>query len=503
MWGGETRSATVEALEDTTAVALLAGDVRRLLAARPEIAVKLLGEVAAPPAGGQRADHAPVVPDGRRPGRLGARGAGRGPHPRGRRRARRRDLGHPGRPRPARRARRASRRRASSRRSSAPESSRPVVGRSPCMTPPRSETTSTDARARMVERQLRRRGIADERVLDGDGRRSRASCFVPPRGALARLPRRRPADRLGPDDLAAVDRRRDGAGARAARRRERARGGLRLRATRPRCCRCSAASSSRSSATSRSPTRPRRCCASWAATNVEVRAGDGTLGAPDRAPFDGISVTATAEGAAPPALLEQLAPGGSARLPDPARRRRAPGPGPRRAPRRSSRPSASSRWSATSEREAPARARVLRRRPRGAADARPRLHRRRAGEGRHACSPCPRATSSPARAGAETAVREVREETGVDGTAGREARRHPLLVHARRRARAEGRVVLPAAATARARCATTSARRSTAPSGSRSRRRRERLAYTGEQRNGPRRPVEARRQRLGSGACSS
>jgi protein-L-isoaspartate(D-aspartate) O-methyltransferase len=43
--------------------------------------------------------------------------------------------------------------------------------------------------------------------------------------------------------------------------------------------------------------------------NVEVRVGDGTLGALDRAPFGGISVTATAEGAAPPALLEQLAPG--------------------------------------------------------------------------------------------------------------------------------------------------------------------------------------------------
>ena len=45
--------------------------------------------------------------------------------------------------------------------------------------------------------------------------------------------------------------------------------------------------------------------------NVEVRAGDGTLGAPDRAPFDGISVTATAEGAAPAALLEQLTPTGT------------------------------------------------------------------------------------------------------------------------------------------------------------------------------------------------
>jgi protein-L-isoaspartate(D-aspartate) O-methyltransferase len=46
-------------------------------------------------------------------------------------------------------------------------------------------------------------------------------------------------------------------------------------------------------------------------TNVEVRAGDGTLGAPDRAPFDGISVTATAEGAPPSALLDQLAPHGT------------------------------------------------------------------------------------------------------------------------------------------------------------------------------------------------
>jgi protein-L-isoaspartate(D-aspartate) O-methyltransferase len=43
--------------------------------------------------------------------------------------------------------------------------------------------------------------------------------------------------------------------------------------------------------------------------NVEVRVGDGARGAPDRAPFGGISVTATAQGGPPPALLEQLAPG--------------------------------------------------------------------------------------------------------------------------------------------------------------------------------------------------
>jgi protein-L-isoaspartate(D-aspartate) O-methyltransferase len=46
-------------------------------------------------------------------------------------------------------------------------------------------------------------------------------------------------------------------------------------------------------------------------TNADVMVGDGTLGAPDRAPFDAISVTATAEGGAPPALLEQLAPRGT------------------------------------------------------------------------------------------------------------------------------------------------------------------------------------------------
>jgi protein-L-isoaspartate(D-aspartate) O-methyltransferase len=43
--------------------------------------------------------------------------------------------------------------------------------------------------------------------------------------------------------------------------------------------------------------------------NVEVRVGDGARGAPDRAPFGGISVTATAREEPPRPLLEQLAPG--------------------------------------------------------------------------------------------------------------------------------------------------------------------------------------------------
>jgi protein-L-isoaspartate(D-aspartate) O-methyltransferase len=43
--------------------------------------------------------------------------------------------------------------------------------------------------------------------------------------------------------------------------------------------------------------------------NVEVRVGDGTRGASDKAPFGGISVTATALDEPPPSLVEQLAPG--------------------------------------------------------------------------------------------------------------------------------------------------------------------------------------------------
>jgi protein-L-isoaspartate(D-aspartate) O-methyltransferase len=48
--------------------------------------------------------------------------------------------------------------------------------------------------------------------------------------------------------------------------------------------------------------------------DVEVRVGDGTLGVPDRAPFDGIAVAAAAA-EVPQALYEQLVPGGRLVLP--------------------------------------------------------------------------------------------------------------------------------------------------------------------------------------------
>jgi protein-L-isoaspartate(D-aspartate) O-methyltransferase len=55
--------------------------------------------------------------------------------------------------------------------------------------------------------------------------------------------------------------------------------------------------------------------------NVELRVGDGGLGAADRAPFDAINLAAATSGEVPPALCHQLAPGGrlvAPVAPDPA-----------------------------------------------------------------------------------------------------------------------------------------------------------------------------------------
>ena len=55
--------------------------------------------------------------------------------------------------------------------------------------------------------------------------------------------------------------------------------------------------------------RARATLAELGYANVDVRAGDGTRGVPELAPFDGIAVTATAAVGPPPALLAQLTPG--------------------------------------------------------------------------------------------------------------------------------------------------------------------------------------------------
>jgi protein-L-isoaspartate(D-aspartate) O-methyltransferase len=60
--------------------------------------------------------------------------------------------------------------------------------------------------------------------------------------------------------------------------------------------------------------RAREALASLAVTNVELTIGDGSLGVPERAPFAAIAVHATAP-APPPALISQLAPEGRLVIP--------------------------------------------------------------------------------------------------------------------------------------------------------------------------------------------
>ena len=163
------------------------------------------------------------------------------------------------------------------------------------------------ARARMVERQLRRRGISDERVLEAMGRVPREA-FVPPEIAAhayddAALPIgdgqtiSQPYIVAAMCELLALDGSEHvldvgtGSGYAAAVLDELAGSVVSIEVL---------------------PELAERARSTLAATGhrrIEVRAGDGRLGVPDRAPFDAIAVAA-ATAAVPPPLLEQLATGG-------------------------------------------------------------------------------------------------------------------------------------------------------------------------------------------------
>src|SRR5215212_4086834 len=181
------------------------------------------------------------------------------------------------------------------------------------MSPLRSGTTSTDdfarRRERMVERQLRRRGIEDDRVL-------RAMSELPREAFLPEEVRddayRDGAVPIGEgqtmsqpwivacmtalieptgDQLVLEVGTGSGYGA----------------AVLSRCCR-------EVVTIERHEPLARRAAATLAAlghANVEVRHGDGAVGAPDRAPFDAIVVTAAAEAEPPAALRAQLRPDGT------------------------------------------------------------------------------------------------------------------------------------------------------------------------------------------------
>jgi protein-L-isoaspartate(D-aspartate) O-methyltransferase len=181
------------------------------------------------------------------------------------------------------------------------------------MSPDDSETTSTEEdpfaarRARMVERQLRRRGITDERVLAAMGEVPR-ELFVPEeerrrayRDGALRIEEGQTISQpwivacmaelleLQGDELVL----------------EVGTGSGYAAAVLSRLCREVVTIERFDSLADLA----RRRLAERSYHNVEVRVGDGALGAPDRAPFGGISVTATAHDEPPPALREQLAPG--------------------------------------------------------------------------------------------------------------------------------------------------------------------------------------------------
>ena len=68
MFDDERRSATVETLEPTEAIAILGGDMRRLLSEHPDDRDQAAGVARPPPARDQRAARAPVLPDRPEPG---------------------------------------------------------------------------------------------------------------------------------------------------------------------------------------------------------------------------------------------------------------------------------------------------------------------------------------------------------------------------------------------------------------------------------------------------
>jgi protein-L-isoaspartate(D-aspartate) O-methyltransferase len=164
-----------------------------------------------------------------------------------------------------------------------------------------------EARARMVEKQLRGRGIADERVLGAMGEVPREE-FVGERRrdqayADAALPIGSEQTISQPWIVAAILQALALTG--GERVLEVGTGSGYSTALLGRLA-AGVVSVERHSGLARSAAEHLRACA---VDNVELMVGDGSRGVPDRAPFDAIAVHAAAPGA-PPALLDQLAEGG-------------------------------------------------------------------------------------------------------------------------------------------------------------------------------------------------
>src|SRR3954449_1204567 len=172
----------------------------------------------------------------------------------------------------------------------------------------RSGTTSTDAaRQRMVDRQLRRRGIEDECVLSAMGEVPRERFLAPEMRSEAY---RDGAVAIGegqtmsqPWIVACMT---SLLGLRGDERvLEVGTGSGYGAAVLSRCC-AEVVTIERHDALAQ---RAAAVLQELGYANVEVRTGDGSRGAPDRAPFDAIIVTAVADERPPEAIAGQLAPG--------------------------------------------------------------------------------------------------------------------------------------------------------------------------------------------------
>ncbi len=167
-------------------------------------------------------------------------------------------------------------------------------------------------RARMVERQLRGRGIEDERVLEAMGTVPREA-FVPPRMrhrayADSALPIGEEQTISQPWIVAAICQAMELSG--TERVLEIGTGSGYSAAVLSRLA-AQVVSIERHESLSRAA---RMALVEVGAANVELLVGDGSRGVPERAPFDAIAVHATAP-AAPPALIDQLAEGGRLVIP--------------------------------------------------------------------------------------------------------------------------------------------------------------------------------------------
>ena len=170
----------------------------------------------------------------------------------------------------------------------------------------------SDLRARMVEKQLRRRGISDERVLAAMGEVPREA-FVPARMrhrayADSALPIAERQTISQPWIVAAICQAMELTGS------ERVLEvgtGSGYSACVLSLLAAEVVSVERHQALALTA---RETLASLAVTNVEPILGDGSQGVPERAPFEAIAVHAAAP-AVPPALLSQLAEGGRLVLP--------------------------------------------------------------------------------------------------------------------------------------------------------------------------------------------